>query len=313
MISFIKVVKIHFLPSLNEIVASDKLYKRYNSSVQSNPSVFLHAIDLNEFKEFCEVDLQLAHRTAITHASRIRNFLRHTKKQNVSTSDIRQFLKVIKQEHYSSYGGFISSIKIFFRDYLNAEYLVRTFKHPRPLEPVKHCITKKQIQSFYKAIKRLKEQAFFLVLASTGLRKGECLSLTLNNIDMTNRMITPNSHDSSRTKHSYVTFYNEETEEILQQYLESKRKDTRYIFTHDRTGFLSNPWKEVKKETGIYITPRILREWFCNEMGMLGVQDRYIDAFCGRVPRSILARHYTDYSPERLKRIYDKANLRILS
>jgi integrase len=313
MISFIKVVKTHYLPSLNGIVASDKLYNRYNSSVLFNPSISLHAINIDEFKEFCEVDLQLAHRTAITHASRIRNFLRHTKKQNVSTSNIRQFLKVIKQEHYSSYGGFVSSIKIFFRDYLNAEYLVRTFKHPRPLEPVKHCITKKQIQVFYKAIKRLKEQAYFLILASSGLRKGECLSLTLNNLDMEKRMITPNSHGSSRTKHSYVTFYNEETEEVLRQYLESKRKDTRYIFTHDRTGFLNNPWKEVKEETGIYITPRILREWFCNEMGMLGVQDRYIDAFCGRVPRSILARHYTDYSPERLKRIYDKANLRVLS
>jgi len=191
--------------------------------------------------------------------------------------------------------------------------LVRTFKHPRPLAPVKHCITKKQMQVFYNAIKRLKEQSFFLILASSGLRKGECLSLTLNNIDMEKRMITPNSHGSSRTKHSYVTFYNEKAEEILQQYLDSKRKPTQYIFTHDRTGFLSNPWKEVKEETSIYITPRILREWFCNEMGMLGVQDRYIDAFCGRVPRSILARHYTDYSPERLKRIYDKAKLRVLS
>jgi len=48
-------------------------------------------------------------------------------------------------------------------------------------------------------------------------------------------------------------------------------------------------------------------------MGELGVQDRYIDAFCGRVPKSILARHYTDYSPERLKRRYDKAGLKVLS
>jgi len=38
-----------------------------------------------------------------------------------------------------------------------------------------------------------------------------------------------------------------------------------------------------------------------------------IDAFCGRTPKSILARHYTDYSPELLKRIYDKAGLKILS
>jgi len=48
-------------------------------------------------------------------------------------------------------------------------------------------------------------------------------------------------------------------------------------------------------------------------MGELGVQDRYIDAFCGRVPKSILARHCTDYSPERMKKIYDEAGLKVLS
>ena len=36
------------------------------------------------------------------------------------------------------------------------------------------------------------------------------------------------------------------------------------------------------------------------------------DAFCGRVPKSVLARHYTDYSLQRLKEIYDRTNLTIL-
>jgi intergrase/recombinase len=48
-------------------------------------------------------------------------------------------------------------------------------------------------------------------------------------------------------------------------------------------------------------------------MGEAGVPDRYVDAFCGRLPRSVLARHYTDYSPTRLKKIYDQANLKVLS
>jgi len=47
-------------------------------------------------------------------------------------------------------------------------------------------------------------------------------------------------------------------------------------------------------------------------MGRLSVPDRYVDAFCGRVPRSILARHYTDLSPEKLKEICGKANLKVL-
>ena len=72
-------------------------------------------------------------------------------------------------------------------------------------------------------------------------------------------------------------------------------------------------WKVAKDKTGIRITPQMLRDWFCEEMSRLGVADRYIDAFCGRTPKSVLARHYSDYSPEKLKRIYDKAELRVLS
>jgi len=55
-----------------------------------------------------------------------------------------------------------------------------------------------------------------------------------------------------------------------------------------------------------------LLKWFSSEMATLGEGDRYIDTFCGRTPKTILARHYTDYSPEKLKRIYDKADLKIM-
>jgi len=47
-------------------------------------------------------------------------------------------------------------------------------------------------------------------------------------------------------------------------------------------------------------------------MGKLGVPDRYVDAFCGRVPKSVLARRYSDFKPEKLKEVYDKANLKFL-
>jgi intergrase/recombinase len=72
-------------------------------------------------------------------------------------------------------------------------------------------------------------------------------------------------------------------------------------------------WRHAREKTGINISCQDLRFWFSSEMGRLGVSDRYVDAFCGRVPRSILARHYTDYNPERLKEIYEKADIKILS
>ena len=50
-----------------------------------------------------------------------------------------------------------------------------------------------------------------------------------------------------------------------------------------------------------------------SEMLKTGVSETYVDAFCGRVPKSVLARHYTTFSPEKLEEIYEKANIKILS
>jgi len=71
---------------------------------------------------------------------------------------------------------------------------------------------------------------------------------------------------------------------------------------------LQNP----SKVSGIQVRKRS-KDWFCCEMGRLGVQDRYVDAFCGRVPQSVLARHYTDYSPERLREVYERAGLKVVN
>lgn len=71
-------------------------------------------------------------------------------------------------------------------------------------------------------------------------------------------------------------------------------------------------WKSTREKTGIDITPQKLRQWFCSEMLRLGISETYVDAFCARVPKSVLARHYTDFSPEKLKEIYEKPRLRIL-
>ena len=68
-----------------------------------------------------------------------------------------------------------------------------------------------------------------------------------------------------------------------------------------------------KTKTGLILTPQRLREWFCCEMVSKGVSDSCVGSFCGRIPRSILAKHYLDYSPERMKEIYDKANLSVLN
>ena len=55
-----------------------------------------------------------------------------------------------------------------------------------------------------------------------------------------------------------------------------------------------------------------LRVWFATKMGESLLPDRFVDIFQGRAPRSVLAKYYTGKALQRLKRIYDKANLKIL-
>ena len=64
---------------------------------------------------------------------------------------------------------------------------------------------------------------------------------------------------------------------------------------------------------GIGITPKDLRDWFNNEMIRLGVPESYINAFCGRIPGTVLRRNYVNYNPMKLKEIHNRANLGVLS
>jgi len=138
------------------------------------------------------------------------------------------------------------------------------------------------------------------------------LDLTMDQIDLEQRAILPNK--SSSTKRTWYSFFNSECQEALVRYLmirqDPKRGGRLFPFRNAYRGVV---FRIAHHKTGLHITPQTLRFWFANEMARLGVPDRFIDAFQGRIPRSVLARHYTDYSLENLKAIYDRAGLKVLS
>ena len=43
------------------------------------------------------------------------------------------------------------------------------------------------------------------------------------------------------------------------------------------------------------------------------VSNWYVDAFCGRVRGSVLARNYSDFTPTKLRAVYEGARLRVPS
>ena len=132
----------------------------------------------------------------------------------------------------------------------------------------------------------------FLLLGESGLRISELLD---SQIDLDQKLIIPNGH-SGKTKHSWVSFYRTNIDRVPSLKIDAIGKE----------------FRKCSFATGIKVYPHLLRSIFAREMSRAGVQDRYIDAFCGRVPQSVLARNYSDFSVEALKEIYLKANIKIL-
>jgi len=261
-----------------------------------------------------KVDLRRSDKTAYEHKYYIKKFLNALTKpvEDATIEDVRQYLKSLRDISSAQYKNILMALKVFFRDFLKAPEVVSSFKFPHQVFKPKQIFSKEQLQQFYKCLETPKEKALFLLYATAGLRREEILSLKPEDIDFSRRMITPDNHEVE-TKKSWVRFYNEEAETALKEYLSVKKPSrSQRVFPMQRDEVVEL-WKSARMKTGIDITPHKLRQWFCSEMLRLGTSGTYVDAFCGRIPKSVLARHHTDFSPEKLKEIFEKANLIVLS
>ena len=269
---------------------------------------------MESFYDFQVVDLRRAERTAKEKVWYIHKFLRAIDKKplEITREDVRGYLRSLNGVGTATYSNTRKSLKVFFRDFLQKPKVVATFKFPQePFKP-KKIPTREDLQRFYETIESIKQKALFLVYASSGLRRNEVLRLRRENVDFALRKIVPETKESE-TKHTWVSFFSREAEVVLKEYLAKRKPSGSLRLFSMPSKEVHSLWRSAREKTSLQITPKVLRMWFCEEMAGLGVAGRYIDAFCGRTPKTVLARHYSDYSPEKLKQIYEKANIKVLS
>jgi len=281
---------------------------------------------LEKFKDFCRVDVNLDERTVEGYYYSARKFLGWVQMrgyETVNTDVVREYLQTYLEKSKCTRANQIKAFRRFFRDYLGVPDVVASFKLPRIRRGeigryMELPFTKVDLQHIYQALEHtkyaLRNQALFLLYATSGLRLKEALRLTPNHINRDLRSVILCLERG--TKKTGITFYNEEAEQALNAYLREQPS----LSPNDRffsVGGKGINWVLVRtsKQCGLKrsITPQMLRVWFSFEMGRLGVPDRYIDIFQGRAPRSVLAEFYTPKGIQELKQIYDKAELRVLS
>ncbi len=230
----------------------------------------------------------------------------------VSYETIKRYLATYIDKAPKTYNSQITNLRRFVRDYLGRKELVESFK----LAPVDeigkptNLPTKDQLRTGFKAQNDDLSRAIYLFTATCGLRKCEILALGRNNIDLKLRSVVANHY--TRKKRSGVTFYSDEAETWLHKYWRTRNDNNPKAFViSDRKW--RQIWRNASEAAKTKITPQVLRVWFATEMGERLIPDRYIDVFQGRAPRSVLAKHYTGKEFHRLKRIYDNAQLKVLS
>ena len=142
----------------------------------------------------------------------------------------------------------------------------------------------------------------FLGLLSTGWRLWEWLNLRPELLDPETRMVRPPMRVSESTKRAWVSFLTREAWSSLMAYMEAHPPAKTIFMTASSYERLAGKVRQVfsiaSKRSGVKITPHLLRSINAYRLGLLGIPDRYVDAFQGRLPPEELARHYTDYSPQ---------------
>jgi integrase len=265
---------------------------------------------LDDFGQFLQINRRLECSTVKNTLEDVRRFLRMSN-YVVSYENVKQYLESYLEKAVKTYNSQITSLRRFVRDFLRLPQLIMSFK----MAPVDACQfskdlpSKDQIRKGFHGLKDVRAKAIYLFTATTGLRKGEILGLLKSQVNSRTLAVIPRHF--TRKKRSGVTFYNEETSFWLKKYLYERNDNSEKLFViSDRQW--RKIWRDASENASVKITSKILRAWFSTEMGELGVPDRFVDIFQGRAARSVLAKHYTGKRLERLKRIYDKANLQVL-
>jgi intergrase/recombinase len=230
----------------------------------------------------------------------------------VNRESVRAYLQSYITKAPKTYNNELTGLRAFVGRFLRHPEFVEGFKKAHVNQNYDiELPTKSHLKKGFDGLTDDRERAIYLFYATTGLRHSEGLKLNRFE-DLDYELRTVKSKHSTRTKKAGVSFYNEECERYLKKYLDMRKDNSDRVFCIGFREFV-RIWRKASESAGIKIAPQILRKWHSSELGELGVPDRYVDIFQGRAPQSVIGKHYTGKEFDRLKRIYEKAGLRVLA
>jgi integrase/recombinase XerD len=212
------------------------------------------------------------------------------------------------QEKYSttSYRKRVYQIRMFLT-YLDIDWASKLKPPPEPnyipkyikREDISDTLTYFKDNDFYLQLKSL-----ILLGISSGLRAEELYQLNTDDIDMDNRIVhinhNPQNGQSTKTKQSRISFFNDEAKEALTDYFTYFESDN-----HLKQIFSQSHICRIFRDAPIKV--KDLRKYFSQEWDRRGGPTSIKKILMGHsLKGDVDLMHYNAQSPEDLKRIYNK-------
>lgn len=257
---------------------------------------------ISEYEKFAKEELKLNAKTITNQLSTLSRFLYHSK-GIINKESVKNYLETNESDSWKS--NQIKALRRYIRDYLKLGNWINDFEFSKTRAKIKHLPSDQELSMFAKQLKNQTQLAFFLMYTS-GLRIGEVMKLRVENLDFEINSIDASEIHDGNTKHSWVSFFTKQAADFLQRYINHHKLDSDDLLFNVESRTIQNNFKLVSEQLGIDLTPHMLRSVFTEKCSTSGIKDNYIDAFCGRTSPSIIAKHYTDYSPAKLRLQYNK-------
>nr|WP_252183452.1 site-specific integrase [Sulfolobus islandicus] len=217
--------------------------------------------------------------------------------------------------------------------------LYDSFKTPKIQYGAKVPVKLEEIKEVAKNIEHIPSKAYFVLLAESGLRPGELLNVSIENIDLKARIIWINKE--TQTKRAYFSFFSRKTAEFLEKvYLPAREEFIRAnekniaklaaanenqeidlekwkakLFPYKDDVLRRKIYEAMDRALGKRFELYALRRHFATYMQLKKVPPLAINILQGRVGPNefrILKENYTVFTIEDLRKLYDEAGLVVL-
>jgi integrase/recombinase XerD len=241
----------------------DNLIEEYKSSLflegKSRNTIYNYELCIKEYfswyNETYNMDFEQFFRTNIMEYKSYLLNVRRYKERNLNAKTVNMKLSSLRNfNRYLVKIGRQENLAIDFNDFVKIQ----------PQNNL-NVVDKKEVEEFRQRILVSGDKRLFAIvtlLAYSGLRITEALTLKRNDVDLASKELIVRNSKGNKQR---IVYFNSKVEEAIRDYLRTKTIDSEYLFTSNHGKIINRT--TINKRFNLYsdkITPHVLRHFFCS-------------------------------------------------